>query len=48
LIAFENKRVTVLDPPRLKAAARFHSEYLHLDRAHDPKDGISLRAGDLV
>jgi CRP-like cAMP-binding protein len=48
LIAFENKRVTVLDPARLKAAARFHSEYLHLDRVHDPQDDMSHRAGDLV
>jgi CRP-like cAMP-binding protein len=48
LIAFENKRVTVLDAARLKAAARFHSDYLHLDRAHDPQDGMSRRAGDLV
>jgi CRP-like cAMP-binding protein len=48
LIALSGKTLTVLDPDRLREVAGFNSNYLHLDRAHDPKDGIADRTGDLV
>jgi CRP-like cAMP-binding protein len=38
LIAIEGKRWTVLDPPGLRAAARYNPNYLHLDRARDHPD----------
>lgn len=47
LIETTGKTIRVCDPPRLKAAARFNGEYLHLDRVHDPA-GVGQRAGDLV
>jgi CRP-like cAMP-binding protein len=48
LISLSGKILTVLDPDRLKEVAGFNASYLHLDRAHDRRDGISERAGDLV
>lgn len=47
LIEFAGGRLTILDPARLKQAARFNGEYLHLDRAHD-RAAVGQRAGDLV
>lgn len=35
LVAIEGKKWAVLDPVRLRAAAQFNSNYLHLDRAKD-------------
>lgn len=48
LIQLEHGRLAVLDPPGLKKLAMFDAEYLHLDRVHDPRDGVAARAGDLV
>lgn len=48
LIVLEGRRLSVIDPKGLKALAMFDAEYLHLDRAHDPKDGLAGRVGDLV
>lgn len=48
LITLKGKALTVLDPMRLKDVARFNANYLHLDRAHDKRDGVADRAGDLV
>jgi CRP-like cAMP-binding protein len=48
LISLSGKTLTVLDADRLKQVAGFNASYLHLDRAHDHRDGISDRAGDLV
>jgi CRP-like cAMP-binding protein len=39
--------VTVLDAARLKDAAQFNGEYLHLDRVH-ARTAVGDRAGDLV
>jgi CRP-like cAMP-binding protein len=39
--------VTVFDPARLKDAAQFNGEYLHLDRVH-ARTAVGERAGDLV
>lgn len=47
LIELKNKIMTVTDPGRLKQAARFESNYLHLDRSERPTD-VSARAGDLI
>ena len=47
LIRFANKRVNVLDPERLKQAACFESNYLHLERTERETD-VSHRASDLV
>lgn len=47
LITFANKRLVVIDPARLKRAARFESNYLHLERT-DRETDVSHRAGDLV
>lgn len=47
LITFENKRLMVHDPARLKQAAHFESSYLHLERTERASD-VSHRAGDLV
>jgi len=47
LVDFSGGVVTVLDAARLKKAAQFSGEYLHLDRAHDPH-AVGQRAGDLV
>jgi CRP-like cAMP-binding protein len=38
LIAVEGKLWTVLDPARLRKAANFNPNYLHLDRARDDPD----------
>jgi CRP-like cAMP-binding protein len=48
LIELKGKTLTILDPERLKEVAGFNPNYLHLDRAHDRRDGIDRRAGDLV
>jgi CRP-like cAMP-binding protein len=48
LISLKNKTLTILDPERLKEIAGFNPNYLHLDRAHDQRDGVADRAGDLV
>ena len=48
LIQLEGRKLTVLDPERLKEVAGFNASYLHLDRAHDKRDGVADRAGDLV
>lgn len=47
LVHFSAGVVAVLDAPRLKQAAQFSGEYLHLDRAHDP-EAVGQRAGDLI
>jgi CRP-like cAMP-binding protein len=48
LIRLSGKTLTVLDPERLRDIAGFSANYLHLDRAHDPRDGLAGRTGDLV
>lgn len=48
VLEFRNKRVVVLDAERLKAVAGFDASYLHLDRAHDGRDALKQRIGDLV
>jgi len=47
LVELSGGVLNVLDPARLKRAAHFNGEYLHLDRAHDPAP-VGQRAGDLV
>lgn len=47
LVDFKDGVVSVLDSGRLKAAAQFSGDYLHLDRAHD-HTSVGARAGDLV
>ena len=47
LVELSGGMLTVLDPARLKTAAQFNGEYLHLDRAHDPAP-VGQRAGDLI
>jgi CRP-like cAMP-binding protein len=47
LIELSGGVLNVLDPARLKQAAHFNGEYLHLDRAHD-RAPVGQRAGDLV
>lgn len=47
LVDFSGGVVAVLDTVKLKKAAQFSGEYLHLDRAHDPQ-AVGQRAGDLV
>jgi CRP-like cAMP-binding protein len=47
LIGLAGGVVTVIDPGRLKKAAQFNGEYLHLDRGHD-RASVGQRAGDLV
>jgi CRP-like cAMP-binding protein len=47
LIEFSGGVVTVADPDRLKEAAQFNGDYLHLDRVHD-RSFVGRRAGDLV
>jgi CRP-like cAMP-binding protein len=46
LLEWKDKVVTIPDPARLKKAARFDADYLHLDRSHGGP--VSFRAGDLV
>jgi CRP-like cAMP-binding protein len=48
LIEFRNKVLRVLDPPGLKQAARFETNYLHLTRTEQGDLAVSDRAGDLV
>jgi hypothetical protein len=47
LIEFSGGIVTVMNPERLKTAAQFNGDYLHLDRVHDATP-VGRRAGDLV
>jgi CRP-like cAMP-binding protein len=47
LIEFSGGVVTVADPDRLKKAAQFNGDYLHLDRVRD-RSFVGRRAGDLV
>jgi CRP-like cAMP-binding protein len=47
LIVFSGGIVTVVEPDRLKKAAQFNGDYLHLDRVHD-RSFVGRRAGDLV
>ncbi len=47
LLEFAGGVVTIRDTERLKAAARFNGEYLHLDRVHNAAS-VGRRAGDLV
>ena len=48
LISLSGKTLKVLDRERLREVAGFNADYLHLDRAHDARDGLADRAGDLV
>lgn len=48
LIELKGKVLTVLDPVRLKAAARYDGSYLHLIRTKQGDKEVSERAGDLV
>ena len=48
LLEMKGGRVRIQDPERLKQVAGFNPNYLHLHRAHDPRDGVAERAGDLV
>jgi CRP-like cAMP-binding protein len=48
LIEWKDATVSIIDPKRLKNVAGFNPNYLHLDRAHDTRDGLADRAGDLV
>jgi CRP-like cAMP-binding protein len=48
LVAFKSKTLHVLDAPRLKAAAGFDADYLHLDRTVGCEGPVAERAGDLV
>jgi CRP-like cAMP-binding protein len=48
LIEFQGRTVTVLDPARLKNAAKFEADYLHLVRTQARDGEVSKRAGDLV
>jgi CRP-like cAMP-binding protein len=47
LITLAGGVVTVMDPGRLKTAAQFNGDYLHLDRVYD-RMSVAQRAGDLV
>ncbi|HEY8572586.1 Crp/Fnr family transcriptional regulator [Phenylobacterium sp.] len=48
LIEFENKVVTIPDPARLKKAAKFEADYLHLVRTEARDGKVAERAADLV
>ena len=48
LITLKTKTLTILDPERLREIAGYNANYLHLDRAHDKRDGTADRVGDLV
>jgi CRP-like cAMP-binding protein len=48
LVEFKDRRLTILDPARLKQVAGFNANYLHLDRAQDRTGQVGDRAGDLV
>ena len=48
LITLRDKSLTVLDPKRLKEVSGFNARYLHLQRAHDRRDGVADRVGDRV
>jgi CRP-like cAMP-binding protein len=48
LIEWKGGTVTIMDSMRLRKLAGFNPNYLHLDRAHDARDGVADRAGDLI
>ena len=48
LIDLKNKVLTVLDTERLKEAAQYEANYLHLIRTEERDREVSDRAGDLV
>ena len=48
LITLRDRTLTILEPERLKELAGFNARYLHLQRAHDRRDGIADRVGDRV
>jgi CRP-like cAMP-binding protein len=48
LVEFRNNRVTVMDSARLKKAARFEADYLHLSGAGRQSEAVLDRAGDLL
>jgi CRP-like cAMP-binding protein len=48
LIEFRNKILTVLDPPALKRAAQFQTNYLHLNRTERGDVAVRDRVGDLL
>ena len=48
LIELKGKILTVLDPQRLKKAAKYETNYLHLIRTEERDREVSDRAGDLV
>jgi hypothetical protein len=48
LIDLKNKVLTVLDTERLKEAAQYEANYLHLNRTEERDREVSDRAGDLV
>jgi CRP-like cAMP-binding protein len=48
IISLKSKALTILDPERLRQIAGYNANYLHLDRAHDIRDGVADRVGHLV
>jgi CRP-like cAMP-binding protein len=48
LVAWKGKVVTIFEPERLKEVAGFNANYLHLARAHDQREHVGDRLGDLV
>ncbi len=48
LVEIKGRVLTVLDPPRLKDAAQYDPQYLHLIRTERRDGEVSSRAGDLV
>ena len=48
LIELKGKVLTVLDPQRLKQAAKYETNYLHLMRTQERDPEVMDRAGDLV
>jgi DNA-binding IclR family transcriptional regulator len=48
LIDLRGRTLTVLDPKRLRKAAHYETNYLHLVRTEERDREVSDRAGDLV
>jgi CRP-like cAMP-binding protein len=49
LIAIDGKTWTILDPARMRKAARFEGNYLHLDRVeNDPNSDVAQRVKGLL
>jgi hypothetical protein len=48
LIEVRNREISILDPKRLREAARYETNYLHLIRTEQRDGEVSGRAGDLV